>query len=235
MSVRVAVVDDVLNERNTLCEYLGRIENEGKHSFVVSCYKCSEDFLAEPSGRFDLVIFDIDMPGKNGMEAARELRNNDNQVVIMFVTNVAQYAINGYEVDAVDYVLKPLSYFDFVMKINRALNKIAKNQDASMLLDTVDGVCSVNMSQIVYVEVMLHYIIYHMQDGQLRSRNSMKDAEKSLFAHNFRRCHKSFLVNLKHVSIIRAAEVKMDDESIVPISRKYKNAFMQDYVAFVKG
>ena len=235
MSVRVAVIDDVSSERNTMCEYLKRMEADGKQSFAVSCFTCSEEILAEPTGKFDLMIFDIDMPGLNGMEAAKRIRENDRQVVIMFVTNVAQYAINGYEVDAVDYVLKPLSYFDFVMKMNRALNKIAQNEDVNMVVDTVDGVCSVSMAHIVYAEVMLHYVIYHTDQGELRSRNSMKDLEKDLFAHGFRRCHKSFLVNLRHVKIIRTAEVEMDDGSVIPISRKYKNDFMQDYVVFVKG
>ena len=72
---------------------------------------------------FDIIIFDIDMPGINGIDTARKLREMDSNVTIIFVTNIAQYAINGYEVDAVDYILKPVSYYDFSMKFHRTGGK----------------------------------------------------------------------------------------------------------------
>lgn len=235
MSVKVAVVDDSEFERNTLKEYLNRLQEEGKQTFSIKFFTCSEEVLNYTESKFDLMIFDIDMPGMNGMDAAREIRKRDGNVVIMFVTNVAQYAINGYEVGAVDYVLKPLSYYDFVMKMNKALYKVSQNNDSSIVIETLDGVCSVSVAEILYVEVMLHYIIYHTATSEYRSRSSMKDVEKELYTHNFRRCHKSFLVNLHHVKLIRNVEIEMSDNSLLPVSRKYKNDFMQEYVSYIKG
>lgn len=235
MAIKVAVIDDLESERETLKTYLARMENDGKQSFNVKYYTCSEEVLADTDSKFDIMIFDIDMPGINGMDAAREIRKRDNNVVIMFVTNVAQYAINGYEVGAVDYVLKPISYYDFVMKINRALYKVSQNKDSSIVVDSLDGVCSLKISDIIYVEVMLHYIIYHTKTGECRSRSSMKDVEKELYAHNFRRCHKSFLVNLKYVKMIKTLEIEMKGGAVLPISRKWKNDFMQEYITYIKG
>ena len=235
MAINVAVIDDLASERETLKSYLARMELEGKQSFSVKYYTCSEEVLDDTENKFDIMIFDIDMPGMNGMDAAREIRRRDNNVAIMFVTNVAQYAINGYEVDAVDYVLKPISYYDFVMKINRAINKVAIKKDSSIVVDSLDGVCSLRISEIIYVEVMLHYVIYHTKSGDFRSRASMKDVEKELFLHGFRRCHKSYLVNLKYVKMIKTLEIEIDGGTIIPISRKWKNEFMQEYITYIKG
>lgn len=235
MAIKVAVIDDLESERETLKSYLARMETDGKQSFSVKYYTCSEEVLDNTENKFDIMIFDIDMPGMNGMDAAREIRKRDNNVVIMFVTNVAQYAINGYEVNAVDYVLKPLSYYDFVMKINRAINKVSLNKDSSIVVDSLDGVCSLKISEIVYVEVMLHYVIYHTKSGDYRSRGSMKDVEKELYLHSFRRCHKSYLVNLKYVKMIKTLEIEIDGGTILPISRKWKNDFMQEYITYIKG
>ena len=235
MAIQIAVIDDLKSERETLKSYLERMELEGKQSFSIKYYTCSEEVLADTDSKFDIMIFDIDMPGMNGMDAAREIRKRDNTVVIMFVTNVAQYAINGYEVGAVDYVLKPLSYYDFVMKINRALHKASSNKDSSIVVDSLDGVCSLKISDIVYVEVMLHYVIYHTKSGEYRSRSSMKDVERELYTHNFRRCHKSYLVNLKYVKMIKTLEIEIESGTILPISRKWKNDFMQEYITYIKG
>ena len=235
MAIKIAVIDDLEFERETLKSYLARMEVDCKQSFNVKYYTCSEEVLADTESKFDIMIFDIDMPGMNGMDAAREIRKRDVNVVIMFVTKVAQYAINGYEVGAVDYVLKPLSYYDFQMKINRALHKVSSNKDSSVVVDSLDGVCSLKISDIVYVEVMLHYVIYHTKSGEFRCRNSMKDVEKELYTHNFRRTHKSYLVNLKYVKMIKTLEIEMEDGVLLPISRKWKNEFMQDYITYIKG
>lgn len=235
MAVNIAVIDDSEAERNNLGGFLARMQEEEGRSFSVSFYDSAESFFADEEAVFDILIFDIDMPGMNGMDAARLVRKNNANVVILFVTNVAQYAINGYEVDAVDYVLKPVSYYDFVLKINKALHRVSLNEDSTVAIDTAEGIYTVPVSDITYIEVMLHYIIYHTPDSQYRSRSSMKDVERDLCVRNFRRCHKSFLVNLKHVKIVKPLEIELDDGSVVPLSRKYKNQFLSDYISYIKG
>ena len=83
---------------------------------------------------FDIIIFDIDMPGINGIDTARKLRETDS-TYYYFVTNIAQYAINGYEVDAVDYILKPVSYYDFSMKFHRTVAKAAQKKEHTIKIE----------------------------------------------------------------------------------------------------
>ncbi|MBO4989977.1 MAG: response regulator transcription factor [Clostridia bacterium] len=234
MAIKIAVIDDMHSEREILKEYLNRMQEEQKQSFAVDFYTNAEEVLSVKK-RYDIMIFDIDMPGMNGMEAAKSIRAHDKRVVIMFVTNVAQYAINGYEVDAVDYVLKPISYYDFVMKMKRALYRVSQKSDVSILIETLDGTLSLYVSDIIYVEVMLHYVIYHTEREEYRSRSSMKEVEKELYVYNFRKCHKSMLVNLAHVKTLKSAEVELSTGINLPLSRTQKTEFMQDYISYVKG
>ena len=102
------------------------------------------------------------MPGTNGMDAARKIREKDSRVTILFVTNMAQYAINGYEVEAVDYIIKPIGYYDFSMKFQRAVQKAAQKRPEKLVLATTEGTVQVNVSDIQYIEASAHYQIYHL-------------------------------------------------------------------------
>ena len=103
--MRIAIVDDEQAMREQLTKYIGQYAGE-KRLALDTCLFPSGDVLLKSQDRdFDIIVFDIDMPGTNGLDTARKIRETDENVVILFVTNIAQYAINGYEVDAVDYML----------------------------------------------------------------------------------------------------------------------------------
>ena len=93
-------------------------------------------FLEKYAGDFDVLFFDVDMPGTDGLDTARRLRRMDSEVSIIFVTNMAQYAICGYEVEALDYLLKPLSYYDFALKFQKALRRITRRSSHTLSVDT---------------------------------------------------------------------------------------------------
>ena len=118
--IRVAIVDDFREDAAVLEQYLYQFGGETGQAYLVTRYTSGPEFLQDRSTAFDLVILDIDMPGLNGMETARQLRGQGDNVVLMFVTNMSQYALEGYEVEAVDYVLKPVSYQDFTLKLRKA-------------------------------------------------------------------------------------------------------------------
>ncbi|MBP5216805.1 MAG: response regulator transcription factor [Bacilli bacterium] len=235
MNIRIAIVDDMPEERERLLSCLQQMEKEGGHHFSLREYCSGEEILQDDSRAYDIIIFDIDMPGINGMDAARELRKRGSEVVIIFVTKISQYAINGYEVDAVDYVLKPISYFDFAMKMQRAINKSLSSKGVEIIIDSTSGVKHLNTSDLLCVETMLHYVYYRTSEESIKARKSMKQVEEDLSPRAFARCHKSFLVNLRHVKAIRTDEVELSDGSKLPMSRRYSVPFMQEFISFVKG
>lgn len=108
--MRITIIDDEAAERNKLHQYIERFGREQGQAFEIAEYTSGSELLAQYRPVHDILIFDIDMPGISGMEAARAVRKVDEKAAILFVTNIAQYAINGYEVDAVDYIIKPIGY-----------------------------------------------------------------------------------------------------------------------------
>ena len=205
--MRIAIVDDEQAMREQLAKYIGQYAGEKRLALDTCLFPSGDALLENPNRDFDIIVFDIDMPGTNGLDAARKIREADENVVILFVTNIAQYAINGYEVDAVDYIIKPIGYYDFAMKFQKALRRAERNRGNTLFIDTVNGPVGLRTDAILYVEVISHYLIYHTADAEYKVRASMKEHEDTLRGYHFARCHKSYLINLKHLKGINASEV----------------------------
>ena len=117
---RIAIVEDDQGYRDTLFIYIKQYEQERDTAFEATPFEKADDFLAVYNGDYDIILMDIEMPGTNGMDAAEQIRKRDAQVVIMFITNMAHYAIKGYEVGALDFVLKPIQYLNFANRTAEA-------------------------------------------------------------------------------------------------------------------
>ncbi|MCR5294249.1 MAG: LytTR family DNA-binding domain-containing protein [Lachnospiraceae bacterium] len=232
--MQITLVDDDPKMRQQLASYVGRFGAENGSCFELLSFGSGDELLEDYQPDHDIIILDIDMPGTNGLNTARKIRQLDNEVQIMFVTNIAQYAINGYEVEAVDYVLKPVGYYDFAMKLGRALRKVRQRRPDRLVLNAQTGPVQVNAEDILYVEVMGHYLIYHTAKVEHQVRGSFKEQETLLKKYHFSRCHKSYMVNLVHVKNIRSQGVILHDR-VVPIGRSYKELLMEDYIAFLHG
>ena len=230
--MRIAIVDDEQAMREQLAEYIKKYADE-QHLQPDTCSLPSGDALLQSEDRaFDIIIFDIDMPGTSGLDTARKIRETDENVVILFVTNIAQYAINGYEVDAVDYIIKPVGYYDFAMKFQKAVRRAGRRMSDRIVIDTVNGPVGLSTDSIQYVEVMAHYVIYHTAEQTYRVRASMKEHEDALRPYHFARCHKSYLINLKHLKSISSSDVIVDDLSI-PLGRAYKDDLLYEYMKYL--
>lgn len=232
--MQIAMVDDSREDVSRLKEYLDRYGLETGTKNESWYFGDAESFLNSNTNLFDLVIMDIDMPGINGVDAARQLRKQGNRLVIMFVTNMPQYALAGYEVEAVDYVLKPLSYQDFALKMQKASRYVQRNRDAGITLQTPEGIVSVQASEILYVESSLHYLLYHTEKGTWKVRGSLSQAEKTLGQFRFARCNSGFLVNLRHVRAIEKEDVLVGNDRL-KISRGKRMEFMNAFTRYLGG
>ena len=230
--MRVAVVDDEPAMREQLNSYICQYSAEKKLHLEATLFASGDALLEHYSRQFDIIIFDIDMPGTNGLDTARKIRETDREVVILFITNIAQYAINGYEVEAVDYIIKPIGYYDFAMKFQKAVRWAEKNRGSQLYVDTLQGPVALNTDAVLYVEVMAHYLSYHTPEGEYKVRGSMKEHEEALRTYHFARCHKSYLINLKHLKRITPSEVIVEEYSI-PLGRAFKDALMADYMEYL--
>lgn len=232
--MRIAIVEDNPADAEKLKLYLLKYMKNGEEKWTIRHYCDAAAFLKECDD-FSLVIMDIDMPGISGIEAARKLRERDKDTVLMFMTNMPQYALQGYAVDAIDYVIKPVSYQDFALKMKKAERYIRSNSDQSILLMAVTGIVKISILDIVYVESSLHYITYHMKDGQnYRVRGKLSQAEEKLPRGRFSRCNNSYLVNLRCVEAVEKEDVLAGGHRL-KISRGRRKDFLKDLTQYLGG
>ena len=223
--LRIAVVEDDKTYAAQLKEYLVRYGTEKNQKISVALFPDGEDIVTDYSAEFDIILMDVEMTFMDGMTTAERIREKDNEVVIIFITNMPQYAIQGYKVDALDYVLKPISYFAFSQRINRALTRVKKKEATYITVAQKGGKKKLNVDKICYVEVRDHDLIYHSTKGDIVTKSSMKEAEDTLGGTKFFRCNRCYLVNLEYVEDFRGNDVTVASD-VIQVSRARKKAFM---------
>lgn len=223
--LHIAVVEDDKMYAAQLKEYLERYQKEKNQKMSVSMFSDGEDIVTDYSADFDIILMDIEMQFLDGMSAAERIREKDSEVVIIFITNMPQYAIQGYRVDALDYVLKPLSYFAFSQRIDRALTRIKKKEVRYVVIPLKGGKRKIDLSRLCYVEVRDHDLIYHTVDGDYVTKGAMKEAEDALAEGDFFRCNRCYLVNLEYVENFQGSDVTVNGD-VIQVSRSRKRAFL---------
>ena len=201
----IAVVEDSAQDRAVLDSYLEKYQQEKNCHFQITHFSDGDEIALGYKGGYDLILMDIEMTFMDGMSAAEEIRRADPEVLIIFITNSPQYAIKGYAVQALDYILKPLSYYAFCQRMNH--------------------VRELDASDIYYVEICDHDLLFHTKQGEVHSTGSMRDVEQKLPPENFFRSSKAYLVNLEHVDGIQDEDAIVNGER-VQISRAKRKAFL---------
>lgn len=229
--IQVAVIEDDPAASKTLQAYLERYQAERKTPLTVTAFPNGLDIAEDYRPVWDVILLDIEMPLMDGMSAARHIRKVDQDVIIIFITNMAKYAIKGYEVDALDFVLKPVSYFAFAMKMDKALSTLSRRKKPSVLLSFKGGMLRLSAEEITYIEVARHQLIVHTETGVHTAAGTLSEMEEALRDAGFARCNKGYLVNLRHVRQITADTVRVGDDELI-ISRRKREEFltaMTDY------
>lgn len=224
---RIAIVEDDAVYRKELIEYLRRLEAESGERFRVSEFTDGEDILENYKSDFDIILMDIEMRFMDGMTCAGKIREEDQTVVIIFITNMPQYAIKGYTVGALDYILKPVSYYAFSQSIRRGLERRDQSQKSEMYLSVPvkGGFRKVAASRIRYLEVMDHDLLFHTVDGNIASRGSMREFADRLDPETFFQCNKAFMINLAYVDGMQNNDVFIGKDTI-QVSRARKKPLL---------
>lgn len=161
----------------------------------------------------------------DGMTTAEEIRKSDSEVVIIFITNMPQYAMKGYEVEALDYVLKPINYFAFSQKIERAIKRMTHRQKKYIQISYKGKMKKLDVTEIWYVEVQDHDLFFHTSEGEFSQRGTMKEIEETLNEEAFFRCNKGYLINLDYVNGVEGSDVLVGEDK-VQVSRSRKKEFL---------
>ena len=232
--MNVAVLDDEPEDVRLLAGYLERFQLEYDVPMQIHTFYAGIDFLEEYAGEYDIIFLDIKMPDSDGLTVAREIRRRDPAVAIIFVTIMAQYAIHGYEVNAIDFIVKPVGYFNFAEKLEKAIRFKQARDNKDILLMGEDGVVRLTASQLWYAEKDKNDLIYHTAVGEFQKRGSMKALKESLRGLPFAECTAGCLVNLNRVQRIWKDTVFLPGIEL-PLSRRMKKTFTQRYIEYIGG
>ncbi|MBD5084858.1 MAG: response regulator transcription factor [Clostridiales bacterium] len=230
--LRVAIVEDDAATAQLLAGYLRRYEEESGHKLEITSFGDGDEIAIGYKAGFDLILMDVEMPFMDGMTAAAEIRKQDPEVVIIFITNMAQYAIRGYAVDALDYVLKPVSYFAFSQRLERAIARMGKRAARYITIPVSGGAQKLDVSHIHYIESQGHKLLYHTTGGVFASAGAIGEVEERMEQYHFCRGNKGYLINLAHVDGIRDGCAVVQGE-LLPLSRARKNAFLEALANYV--
>lgn len=224
--IRIAVVEDESHYKEQLVEYLQRFAKEEGETIDIETYSDGDGIVEDYKAQFDIILMDVQMSFMDGMSAAEEIRKMDSEVVIIFITNMPQFAIKGYAVDALDYVLKPISYFQFSERLKRAIDRMGKREADYFTIKAGGVVKRLKVSDIYYVENQGHNLIFMTREEEVTTSGTMKDLEKELSNFNFFRGHRGFLINLMHVEGLEGNFAIVKGEEI-PVGRTKRRAFME--------
>lgn len=232
--VRITIVEDDPADLSRLMDCLRRYEEEQGERFSVKSFSNPSDFLDDYRSDCDLIFLDIELPLFNGVDVARQLRKIDCVVTLVFITNMEQYAVNGYEVDALDFVVKPINYYRFSSMLRKALRLITRRGEKEIIVRSTGTITRLRASQIYYIEIRDHLLIYHTDQGRIESWGKLSDVEAELADHHFVRCSSSHLVNLRHVISVMGNDVDVAGTKL-PVSQRRRKAFYACVTSYLSG
>ena len=232
--IRVAIVEDEAEIREQLMGYVQRYTRQYGTAFEVKTFADGLEILEDYRPAYDLILLDIEMKHLDGMETARRIRELDPEVMLVFITNMAQYAIKGYAVGALDYVLKPVPYFAFSQQLRKAEEQLRRRARHYLALPVEGGMRRLDSSLIYYLESEGHRVHFYTEEGDFVAAGTLKAFEEKLAERPFARCNSGYLVNLAQVKSVQQGMVQVGAYEL-QVSRPRRKAFLAALADHIGG
>ena len=231
----IAICDDETAQAENLRKIVMRWIAGSGHSAEISLYNSAESFLFDKGDHpiCDILLLDIQMGGITGVELAKRLRDIGMPTQIIFITAFADYITEGYDVDAVHYLMKPVQETKLGEALNKAAIRLSKTEP-SLLLPMDGEMTRIQLSNILYIECFAHYQEIHAVYGQYKVKMPIYALEK-LLDESFIRCHRSYMAGLKHIVKITKTDVILDNNQAIPLSRRLYEDVNKAFIRYFMG
>lgn len=231
--IRFAICDDEPFMQGDIARRLSRYMEERKLICQVSCFTSGKELL-EDNRSFDVVFLDIQMDGPDGMETARRMRNRGFKGVLIFITVLKESVFDSFEVQAFDYLIKPLEDSRFFRTMERAVRHVEREAGKSLMIQRGNACQVILFSRIVYCEVIGRKIYLHCQGGEVIDYYHKLEDLQGHIDSRFFRCHRSYLVNLDYVRGYHGGNVILSEGGDIPLSRLREQEFTQALLIHMK-
>lgn len=228
-SIRVLVIDDEFPARKLLAEYVSKIPNL---DLVAACEDAIEASAVMQQRPVDLILSDIQMPELSGLDFVRSMKERP---LVIFTTAYSEYAIDSYELDAVDYLLKPIPFPRFMQAINKAADRIRLRRQSApaplpkeyFMVRADHKLYRIDYADLLFVEGQSEYVTFHMRDKKnVTAYYSLKRLEEELPNTDFVRVHKSYIVSVSKIESVEGNSLTVEGHKL-SIGKNYKDAFLE--------
>lgn len=231
--LNIAIVDDERSSIELLESYLKRFQQKRDMEYKVTTFHDGAELLEGYQPVYDVIFLDIEMK-TDGIRTAEEIRRSDLDTILIFVTQMAQYAVKGYQVEALDYMVKPVEYYSFELVLRKILRHCGKHSAKNLMLNTGSGIEIVPTSKLYYVDVMGHYLSYHTEKGVFRLKGALSDLRGVLDQASFYQCNRYCIINLQYVTAIKKDAVTVNGDDI-EVSRSKRKEILQVVTSYLGG
>jgi DNA-binding LytR/AlgR family response regulator len=234
--MKIAICDDDKTQREYLATLVREWAGNNNTTLMLEIFENAQEFLFSWSAdqSYDALLLDIQMPGLNGMELARKVRERDELLAIIFITGFSDYMDEGYEVSALHYLIKPVKEEKLFAVLDRASKKVTK-QMKTLLIEHNGELVRVNQEDILCLEAFAHTIDVTATERHYQVKASIDQLEHQLDYDLFVRPHRSYLVGLNYINQLGKTELTLDTGKTIPVSRRRYNAVNQAFIRFFKG
>ena len=234
MKIHIAIIDDELTQTEYLTSLVDKWSFSTGNLVALKAFVSAESFLFEfeENKDYDILLLDIQMNGIDGIELAKRIRSGGSDIQIIFVTGYDKYISKGYDVAALHYLLKPVSFEKLSEVLSRAAENLCK-ASPSVLVNAGGENLKLRLSDIYCVEAVGHTLQITCADGEI-SVNQSLSVFKNIIGSDFIYTHRSFIVNLEHISRITKTDVILDNGKAVPVSRRMYDDINKAFIAFYR-